>query len=242
MLFVDSHVHLTDYLGSEQPLLWAERADAWLFSCGVGKESSQRGVDLARELPRVKAFVGVHPSEAKKEPDLSWVPRLLQDATGVGEVGLDPKYSETAKGGKQREVFETLLGLAEAARKPVQVHSRGAEREALDVLSTFDLPSVLLHWFQEDGLLSEAAAKGYFVSFGPALLTSGRLKKMASAVDVSQALTESDGPVTFRSLGGFGGPVSVPSVVHELAAIWKLKFEEARDIVAANGRRFVSRG
>jgi TatD DNase family protein len=136
-------------------------------------------------------------------------------------------------------VFREQLELAEKMVKPVQVHSRGAAMECLEVLSTLRVPSVQLHWFQEESLVRGANDRGYYVSFGPALLFSKKLRRMARAWGTDRILVESDGPVGFDPLGGAGGPLLVPSVAFELARLGRSTFEETVSTLRSNGLRFL---
>jgi TatD DNase family protein len=238
--FIDSHLHISSYDPPGGLLAFAYNTDTVLLSSGVDKGSSERTLGIAKDSHgSARAFVGTHPSEVEKESDLSWLGPALSHATGVGEIGLDPKYSSTGAESIQSKMFETQLGLAEKARKPVQVHSRGAERRCLDVLTGYRLESVLMHWFQSSDLIKEVSERGYFVSVGPALLYSKKLQKMAMSVDRGLVLTETDAPVPFAPLGGARGPSLIPSIVFALAGKWSLSFEEARALVCMNGRRYL---
>ena len=211
-----------------------------LVSCGIDGKTSRATLRLAGVSPEnVRAFVGVHPSEAAGAGPLDWLREALGRAAGLGEVGLDPKYSATVPKSAQMRVLLAQLDAAEVFRKPVQVHSRDAERECLDTLGGFRLGPVLMHWFQGEALLSETLGRGYFVSFGPALLYSKRLQKMAARCDPTQVVTETDAPVAYAPLGGIRGPSLVPSVVFKLAELWGVQFEDARATLAGNSRRFL---
>lgn len=238
--FIDSHLHLADYDDSGQPLAFAAASRGLLVTAGTGAKNSARGAALSKQHPTlVRSFVGVHPSEAGKEGSPSWLEDMLPAAAGLGEIGLDPKYSEVASGSAQMKLLRFQLGFAEKAGKPVQVHSRGAERECLDVLGTYKLKAVLLHWFQGEETLGEANGLGYYASFGPALLISKKLKRMAKVWGRDRVLVESDGPVGFAALGGAGGPWLVPSVVFELSRLLGSPFEEAADAIVENSLSFL---
>ncbi len=197
-------------------------------------------MEIARLHPeQVKAFVGVHPSEALKQEGLGWLEEALRRAAGLGEVGLDPTYSPVGREESQMKVFRGQLELAERIGRPVQVHSRRAEADALDTLGTFRLKSVLMHWLESEEALPGALARGYYVSFGPALLFSKKLQRMARATPPDQALTETDAPVSYGPLKGVAGPSLIPSVVFKLAEVWGTGFEEARGAVAAGSLRFL---
>ncbi len=241
MRFVDSHLHLGG--DSEGVIASARATQTILVSCGVDRRTSKAGLDLSLSHPgEVVSFVGVHPSEALKERDAGWVARVLSKAAGVGEVGLDPKYSATGPKSGQRKAFRAQLEAAEAASKPVQVHSRGAVRECVDVLGTYTLPSVLMHWFEDEQRLGEVVGRGYMVSFGPSLLYSKRLQRMASSCEPSSVLTETDYPVVFEPLGKAMGPSLIPSVVFRLSELWGRSFEETRAQTLANATRHLGLG
>lgn len=240
MRFVDSHVHLCEYKDPRPVLLYAGRSETLLVSSGVDRDSSGRTLRLAQAHPEsVRAFVGVHPSEAAKTQDLDWLAQSLEESAGLGEVGLDPKYSEVAGGSAQMKAFEAQLEAAQSVGKPVQVHSRGAERLCLDVVGGFRLKAVLWHWFQAEEMLGAVRDNGGYVSFGPALLFSKKLQRMAAALDPGQVILETDGPVAFDSLGGAAGPPLVPSVAFRLSEVWGVSFEEARARTLASSLRYL---
>ncbi len=238
--FVDSHVHLGDYPDPRQAVAFGLHAGALLVTAGTGRATSEAGVKLSDAHPAcVRAFVGIHPSEAEREDGSGWLDGMIQRGDGVGEVGLDPKYSPIGRGSRQMEVLLKQLEGAERARKPVEVHTRGAEGECLEILGTYRPPTVLLHWFQGEELASRASEQGHFVSFGPALLTSKKLQRIARGWPRDRILTESDGPVGFAALGGAGGPWLVPSVTFKLAELLDITFEEEVSLVARNSLEFL---
>ena len=239
MRFVDSHLHL----GEEEAgpvLLAAAATQTLLVACGTDRRTSLEALRLAELNPgQVKAFVGVHPSEAKETKGLAWLGRSAAGAWGIGEIGLDPTYSAVGPKSAQMRLFLAQVEMAQKAGKPLQVHSREAERVAVDALGGFRLRSVLMHWFENEEFLPEVLKRGYFVSFGPAVLYSRKLQRMASRSSPDQVLTESDSPVAYRPLGGVHGPSLVPSVVFKLSQLWGVRFEDAMGTVAAGAARFL---
>ena len=239
MRFVDSHLHLQEN-DSAVVVPNAEGTDTLLLSCGVDRRTSGFAVRLAKAAPiRVRAFIGVHPSEAEKDPDPEWVGDLLKEATGLGEVGLDPTYPGFETDGAQARAFRSQLEAAERSAKPLQIHSRGAESKVLETIAGFGVKTVLMHWFQSETVLPAVIEAGYFVSFGPAILYSKRLQRMAIRSGPGQVLTETDSPVHYSPLGGVRGPSLVPSVVFKLAELWGESFEEARETIRGSAIRFL---
>ncbi len=241
LVYYDCHLHLPECPEVESILTFARSEPIELFSVSVGIEESRSNLELGRRYPeKVRVFVGIHPSEAAGDQRLEELELLSEDADGIGEVGLDPKYSSVEEGSLQVRVFTGQLGLAERQGKPVQVHSRGAEKACLDRLNSFHPPRVLLHWFEGEELASQAAGRGYYVSFGPALLYSKKLARIAKEYPRDLVLTESDAPVAYRALGELvAGPYLVPSVVFSLAQLNGVDFEEMEASLSENSRRYL---
>ena len=241
MRFVDSHLHL-DGDGADDTLKFAKSADALLLACGVDRGTSEalsRMAEASRDV--VAPFMGVHPSEAERDGEPAWLEKGAVNASGVGEIGLDPTYSPTRDDSAQMRVFRQQLELAGRLGKPVQVHSRGAEARCLEVLAEYGVPGVLMHWLESEGALPTAMDRGYFVSFGPALLYSKRLQRIAGRADPSLILLESDSPVPYAPIGGARGPTLIPSVAFRLAEVRGEPFDEVLTRCNLNALRFLGR-
>ena len=213
-----------------------------LISVTVAPVEVEQNLALRRLNPSVvTSFIGVHPSEATSIPNaLEELAPLWEAADGVGEIGLDPKYSEVSPGSAQASLFRGQVEVAERLGKPVQVHSRGAEAACLDVLEGSTVRSLLMHWFESEDLLGRALrSPRSFVSFGPALLYSKKLRRIAGRCPPEAVILESDGPVAFSALGGAGGPGLVPSVAFKLAEMWGKSLDETAHLLSLNAKSFL---
>jgi TatD DNase family protein len=238
----DAHVHLPAYQDPDAVVEGAARRGMRLVSVTVSPAEARANVRLRSAHPSVvRAFVGVHPSEAAATPlALEELAPLWEGADGVGEVGLDPRYSGVSAGSAQASLFEGQVDAASRFEKPLEVHSRGAEGPCLDVLERYSPRSLLMHWFEGEELLDRALSlPRSFVSFGPALLYSRKLQRMARRAPPEAVLVESDGPVPFAALGGPEGPGLVPSVAFKLAELWGKGLEEAFARLSLNAERFL---
>lgn len=241
MALVDAHIHLPECSDPEGQVRSAMARGFQLFSCTVNPSEADLNLKL-REQARgaVRAFLGVHPSDVSEVSASDALGRLFESSDGIGEIGLDPKYSDSGPGSLQMKAFVDQLRVAERLGKPVQVHSRGSERACMDVLGTYRLRSVLLHWFEgEETYVREAVSRGYYFSFGPALLYSKRVLRVAEAVPPDRTLTESDGPVRFGALGGAAGSDLIASVVFRLAELRGVSFAEAERTVQEVAESYV---
>ena len=242
VLFCDAHVHLPAYPDPGEVVAGARRRGMRLVSVGVSPAEAAPNLRLRDESPdAVRCFIGVHPSEAASTPNgLDVLSSLWRAADGVGEVGLDPKYSDVSSGSAQMELFEAQVEVAGRLKKPLQVHSRGAEGTCLDVLDGYSLGPVLMHWFEGEELLGRVLSRPRpFVSFGPAILYSKKLLRIAKRCPPEAVLTESDGPVAFAALGGAEGPGLVPSVAFRLAELWGKSLDEAVVQLSLNEKSYL---
>lgn len=240
MRLVDAHIHLPAYSDPTDVIELARSSGTTLISCTVNASEVERNLLLRARWPgTVSCFVGVHPSDVSSENPSERLKDIVEGCDGIGEIGLDPKYSEVSRGSMQMSAFEDQLELAERTGKPVEVHSRGAEKVCLETLGSFRLKSVLMHWFEGEQELQLLESSGSFVSFGPALLYSKRLRRIAAKVPADRILTETDGPVAYGPIEGRSGPVLIASVLFTLAEVEGVSFEEAARRVEENARGFL---
>ena len=99
----------------------------------------------------------------------------------------------------------------------------------------------MMHWFegQTEQAIQRVVSRGYYVSFGPALLYSKRIRRLAERIPEELVLAESDGPVAFSALGGTGGPDIIPSVLFGLAETRGRDFVEMEERVEENAHRYL---
>lgn len=147
----------------------------------VDNQTSLRSISLLshpNHRDTVTQFVGIHPSFAKHEDVVKFCSMLesnIQSIDGIGEIGLDRTYTldNYSPYPKQLEVFELMLRLAERHHRPISVHSRKSLDDIVQLMSTFRIPGVLLHWFSgSKRQLERCLDRGYYISYGPALLYS----------------------------------------------------------------------
>ncbi|MEM1995159.1 MAG: TatD family hydrolase [Nitrososphaerales archaeon] len=248
-MFADAHIHLSDpELKSLLPqiLLEAKATSKILIAVAVDAITSKLNLELeAKAGGTVRAFGGVHPWSAQSE-DADSLRAVLDPSNlaGIGEVGLDRKYAkDEVEYKRQKEVFESMLKLAERLQKPLSIHSRSSVDDVLATLSTYNLRNVLLHWFAgTPQQLKEACERGYFISYGPSTVYSKKIQRLALSTPPTSILTETDGPVSFGA--AFQNkpalPAFIPSVVYTLSTLHRLDFEDMRSIIFENTLRYLS--
>jgi TatD DNase family protein len=172
----DSHCHLDSEQFENDREAVIERARAAGVECmmaigtGDGPPDLEAAIRLADRYPFIYATVAVHPHDASKAGDETFVrlgelarhPKVL----AIGEMGLDYHYDFSPRD-VQRNVFERQLDVAAAAGKPIVIHTREAWADTLEVLRSRWRGEGIMHCFTGDEAQArEALDLGFYLSFG----------------------------------------------------------------------------
>lgn len=184
---------------------------------------------------RVRVALGLHPLRAATAGPLEEGQLIRQLATTeyVGEVGLD--FSMHGKDSKETQlrVFDRLLAEPALRHKVVTVHSRGAERAAIERLADAGVRGIL-HWYTgPSSLIDEALAAGLYFSINPAMVRTEKGQRTIAALPRERVLTESDGPYA-KSGGRDSRPADMPTAIAFLANHWSVSPDDACRIVHDN--------
>jgi TatD DNase family protein len=253
MKFVDAHIHLSDeeYAGGvDEVLAEAENSGVVaLVSNSVDLKTCVGTLELARQHSgMVYAALGVHPWNVKnvKEEELHQVMELISAQrenkafVAVGEIGLDSKYAETWD--EQVKVFDSMLRLAEKLSLPAIIHSRGTTAQIVDMLPSYKLKKVLLHWFSNPvSALVKAVERGYYITEGLPAAYSSDIRDVVRRVPLTNLLSETDGPVRFFKApfeGKRATPTFIPTVIRAFAEVKDISVEEVAEQILRNFQDF----
>ncbi len=257
MRLVDAHIHLSDPEYEPHIDKVVEEAKkssiVALLSNSTDLRTSLQSITLAERYPNfVYAALGIHPwtikqllpNELEQTVDLILRKRRHPGVVAIGEIGLDHKYAgprERELMTKQYEVFCRMLELSEKLSLPAVIHSREATLEIVDMLASYDIKKVLLHWYSTPiELLPAIADRGYYISEGPPTLYSSHIQEIVRHVSLTRLLTETDGPVRyFRP--PFKGKMTTPAFIPQvIEAIAKVKGQEESEVAEQIFQNFTS--
>lgn len=254
---IDSHFHLADAVFSEDLEAVVARArEAGLtgglviLAAGDAAEEAQAW-RLQAMWDGVRVAIGVHPHAAHEFAD---APARAADvvaaqfarmptARAVGEIGLDYHYDFSPRA-VQQDVFRAQLQLARALGRPVVIHTREAEDDTLDILSSEGGGEIrgVIHCFTGTPALAHAALDlGFYISFAGILTfpKASDLRETVRAIPVDRLLTETDSPflapVPYR--GKRNEPAHVGRVVEAIASLHGLSPGALAEQTTANYRR-----
>jgi TatD DNase family protein len=244
----DAHIHLSDAeYEHDIPLILNCMKRLCIKACCVSMDytTSKKTLELGKQSEHILPFIGVHPEKAQDgvESTFKLIDENNETISGIGEIGLDTTYTNSDEEfQKQEEVFKTQLSYAEKFGKPVSIHSRKTLDQILEILPSYKIPSVLLHWF--DGSkkqLQQAMDLDYYVSFGPVTVYSKDKQVLLSKANKDKILVETDGPVRFsRCFENKTAQIDfIPSIVFCASKVLHVNYDELCDVIEQNSKRFL---
>ncbi len=233
MRLFDSHAHLTDErFAPDLAEVLGRAKEAGVVGC-VTVASDPEDAEAARELAcgdlpiPVWATAGLHPHEARGATadrlDRIEVQARAPEVVAVGETGLDYHYDHSPRDA-QRESFRAQLEIGERVGKPVVVHTRECDADALGILRERGARvSGVLHCFTGgEALLRAALEIGWYVSFA-GIITFSNFGSAAllRAVPDDRLLVETDSPYLAPAphRGRRNEPAHVRAVLERAAAL-----------------------
>ena len=165
---------------------------------------------------------------------------LINDARGIGEIGLDPKYGQMDN---QEYLLNGILSLAESSGLPLTFHCRETTSKILDKLASYNLrQNIMFHWFSgsETGTRKNYMIREYSLHLDRQYYSQGEWRELVISSDRGLILVETDSPTTFQSImNGPSTPFLVYSVAFKMALIMKMPFKDLCDLVENNESKYL---
>lgn len=264
MLLFDTHAHLTDQLFTPDLSAVITRASSASLSAILVVSSDPADAIAAHSLSASHSSLlpaaGLHPehvatlTSAQAADAISALRDTLTSYSfvAVGEVGLDHTPRVLASGPPSRTIeeskalqltiFRSVLSLATHHKLPVSVHSRGAGRRALEVLSSpaaHGVPAAVLHAFDGRVVHAERALASIaddrlprlYFSVPPSIVRSPQMQKMVSRLPLEVLLLESDSPALAVVAGERNEPAEIVRALEMIAALKGMAVEDAARVM-----------
>ncbi len=238
---IDTHCHLDAYRSAANIMRAATSAGVEVVAVTNTPDAYHR---LATLLPRsgpARPALGLHPLQAHQlgMTGVLQFSRHADQASWIGEIGLDFSQGGRATRTVQLTIFEALLALPQLRDRPVTVHSRGAERETIERLVSAGTRAVL-HWYTGSlAVADDALAAGLSFSVNPAMVTSAKGQALLARLPHDRILLETDGPYARRA-GQPCEPADLLALIVDLARLWQATSAYVHDMVIDNQRRLLA--
>ena len=198
---VHTHLNMLDVPPAEVVEEAEQAGVTQMVTIGTEPSDWDKVIELSTQFPQVGGALGVHPHSAKLYNDE--VEEVLKkgldnkNIIACGEIGLDYHY-EYSEREKQKEVFYRQMVIAKEKQLPVEIHTRSAEEDTIEILKSFK-GSVrgLLHCFSDTWFLAKAGLDlGFNISFSGIVTfkKAEELREVCKKVPLDRLHLETDAP------------------------------------------------
>jgi len=263
MKLVDVHAHLghARFRTDLDDVLerFREEGGGLVIESGINPATNRKALEIARNCSLVGVSFGLYPIDAlakevengesgfigepegfSVDEEMAWIEKHAGDCIAIGEIGLDYNWKEfqtEEMREKQKEVFRKVLGLAKKIGKPVVVHSRKAEEDAIGILEELGMKKVIMHSFNgKKSLIRRCIENGWSFSIPPVIIRLEHFKMLADMVPLGQLLTETDCPYLSPVAGERNEPSNVVVTIKEIARIKGVSVEEVSEKIWENAK------
>ena len=245
----DAHIHLSDpEYESDIPLIMQSMHKQNIKACCVSMDydTCKNTLKLSEQDKNILPFLGIHPEKAQDNPTSVYemIKENKNKISGIGEIGLDRTYVKSDDEWEiQKQVFSKQLDFAEKFQKPVSIHSRKTLDDVFDILSSYKISNILLHWFDGNKKqLKKATDLGIYVSYGPLLVYANDKQALLANTQIDKILVETDGPVRFSRCFEHKTAqiLFLPSVIFCASRILNITYEETVEILEQNSRKYLN--
>ncbi|GAP21942.1 TatD family hydrolase [Leptolinea tardivitalis] len=235
-VLIDTHCHLDFYKNPERVAQNMEMQGGYVISMTNLPSHYVFSQPHVKPFKKVRLSLGLHPLEIERHTNREFeiFSEMVDTTSYIGEVGLD--FSREWKSSSERQIrsLNFVLGLLNQKPKFVSLHSRGAEKEVLDILIDNKIQVAVFHWYSGSiTTLDVILQKGFYFSINPSMIKSNQGRKIISYIPRDRILTETDGP--FISI--YNKPVeptSVVDVIRFLSQQWEISYDEAMCQIYSN--------
>ena len=232
MSWIDVHTHINMLENNSDQVVESALAGGIerLITIGTELDDLKTVMQLVdKHSPYVYGTLGYHPHEADHfcdearefmKQNLSH-PRIV----AVGEIGLDYYYDNSDREA-QKKVFDEQMGYAKKFGLPVEIHTRDAEEDTIEILKKYqDEVKGLLHCFTGTQWLADEALKlGFNISISGVVTfkTAEALRETVKTVPLDRIHLETDAP--FLTPVPFRGKKNAPEMmIHTAKLVAELK-------------------
>ena len=200
--WIDVHTHLHFLKPSCSEIIKSAKKNnvRRLITVGTNGEDWPKVLDSLNP-PEVYGAIGCHPHSAKDYNDSleEQLTRGLKNKaiTALGEIGLD-YYYENSDCTVQKQVFRRQMEIAAQAKLPIEVHTRQAEEDTVEILKEYKgRVRGLIHCFTGSWNMAKSVLDlGYNISWSGIVTfkNAESLRETCSKIPLDRLHIETDAP------------------------------------------------
>ena len=201
-MIIDTHAHLVDEKITKAPNEVIEnffnRGGNIIFAISTSMKDAEIVLKTCQNYKNAYPVVGIHPHMANEMTKENFIKLedMIKNATAVGEIGLDYFYDFSDRA-KQKEVFIKQLDLAVKYGKPVNIHTREATQDTLEILKNYKGIKGIIHCFSGSVETAQEYIKlGFLLGIGGVITfkNAEKIRNVVKTVGLDNIVLETDSP------------------------------------------------
>src|ERR1051325_1084402 len=149
-MLLDAHAHLDKY-GNLLDSALDEIRDNRIFTIATAMDAPSylELTTIAQRSELILPTFGVHPRRAADYScRLKELARYIEQSPAIGEIGLDFHWvDDSSQYPAQRKVLEYFFAAAREQKKFVNLHTKGGEKQIIDLLEHYGVERAIIHWY-----------------------------------------------------------------------------------------------
>lgn len=244
-MYVDAHNHLELYGDKFNEALKDIRENHIItLACSMDEESYLFARSLSKDNQIIIPCFGVHPWRAHNNyKDLDRFEKYIKETPIIGEIGLDFHWVlERERYPNQLKVLKYFLEKAREYNKVTNLHTKGAEREILDLIKQYNLRTPIIHWYSGPvDLISKFIEYGCYFTISVDIGYSKLTEEIVKTIPIDRILTETDGPTALEWVNGeYGYPSYIKNIVNKISTIKNLPEKEVKKAIEDNLKTLIN--
>ena len=229
-----------------------------IVNVGTSIKESEKVIRLSQKYENLYAIIGIHPHDADKL-DKNWLEKLEEltknpKVIGIGEIGLDYFQADLGRSVDheiQKEVFKKQIELSIKLKLPLQIHSRKASDDIIEILKTYkkellEIPGMFHCMAGDLNYLKNVLELGFYIGFDGNITYKGlapgentMLSALAENTPLEKTVIETDAPflTPIPHRGGRNEPSYVIITANSIAKIKGTSFDEVNKQTSENSKK-----
>lgn len=231
MEWIDLHAHLDRLEEGVEGAIQLAKQNQVKKIVTIGTEPNDLPLVLSiaqKHYPDVYCTLGIHPHDGIKynQDAEKFILENIhhKEVVAVGEIGLDYYYNHSEKN-EQLKAFRAQLEIAQKSNMPVEIHTRDAEQDTVDLLKEYPGVNGLIHCFTGTRWLAEQCLNlGFNISISGVVTFKNAhdLRETVKMIPLDRIHVETDAP--FLAPVPMRGKQNTPAyVVHTAKVVAELK-------------------
>jgi TatD DNase family protein len=239
-MYIDAHNHLDFY---EEKIAEAidciNKNNILTLACSMDTKSYMKNKEICKKSNLIIPTFGIHPNNANNYGDcLEKLDEYIIETPIIGEIGLDFHWIEDKSTySNQIKVFEYFLKKAKQYDKVINVHTKGAEKEIVNLLRKYDVGNnAIIHWYSGNiNILNMLIDMGCYFTVSVDIPYCKLTQEIVKYIPIDKLLAETDGPTALEWVNGqYAMPSYIKNVYYDISRVKKIDENELKAQIKNN--------